>query len=97
MAKLVANEWAKLASDAIEVRQEERLDWSVKYEKPEYATDDRDDVEFVVGVLRSCSTSRDAGRTARAGQRGTVVIFGKTKGRGSARDKEVKTKVKAFL
>ena len=38
-----------------------------------------------------------AGRTARAGQRGTVVIFGKTKGRGSARDKEVKTKVKAFL
>ena len=38
-----------------------------------------------------------AGRTARAGQRGTVVIFGKMKGRGSARDKEVKTRVKAFL
>ena len=35
-----------------------------------------------------------AGRTARAGARGTVIIFGKAKGRGAAKDKEVVSRVK---
>jgi ATP-dependent RNA helicase MRH4, mitochondrial len=35
-----------------------------------------------------------AGRTGRAGQWGTVVVFGKSKGRGSAQDKEVMSKVR---
>lgn len=38
-----------------------------------------------------------AGRTARAGARGTVVIFGKAKGRGAGKDKEVVTRVKSLL
>lgn len=38
-----------------------------------------------------------AGRTGRAGARGTVVIFGKTKGRGVTKHKEVRKKVNALL
>lgn len=38
-----------------------------------------------------------AGRTARAGARGTVIIFGKSKGRGAGKDKEVVSRVKSLL
>ncbi|KAJ7867485.1 P-loop containing nucleoside triphosphate hydrolase protein [Mycena olivaceomarginata] len=38
-----------------------------------------------------------AGRTARAGANGRVVIFGKTAGRGSQRSKEVKQRIKALV
>lgn len=37
-----------------------------------------------------------AGRTGRAGKRGTVIVFGKAKGRGSEVHKELKTKVRAL-
>ncbi|OCH85617.1 P-loop containing nucleoside triphosphate hydrolase protein [Obba rivulosa] len=37
-----------------------------------------------------------AGRTGRAGGEGTVVVFGKSKGRGSERTREVRTKVRAL-
>lgn len=37
-----------------------------------------------------------AGRTGRAGSWGTVVVFGKTEGRGSSRDKEVMSKVRSL-
>ena len=37
-----------------------------------------------------------AGRTGRAGKRGTVVVFGKAKGRGSETHKELKAKVRAL-
>lgn len=37
-----------------------------------------------------------AGRSARAGQEGTVVLFGKTKGRGSQEGRDVRKRVKAF-
>lgn len=37
-----------------------------------------------------------AGRAARAGQHGRVVVFGKLKGRGSGTDKDVRQKVKAL-
>lgn len=37
-----------------------------------------------------------AGRTGRAGQRGTVVIFGKTKGRGVTKDKEARRRMHAL-
>ncbi|KAJ7768745.1 hypothetical protein B0H14DRAFT_2968287 [Mycena olivaceomarginata] len=38
-----------------------------------------------------------AGRTARAGANGRVVIFGKTAGRGSQRSKEVKQRIRALV
>ena len=38
-----------------------------------------------------------AGRSGRAGQNGNVVIFGKTKGRGSAQTKEAKRRVHALV
>jgi ATP-dependent RNA helicase MRH4 len=38
-----------------------------------------------------------AGRSGRAGQAGRVVIFGKTKGRGSERGREVKERVRALV
>lgn len=37
-----------------------------------------------------------AGRTGRAGEKGTVIIFGKSKGRGAGRDKETKSRVRAL-
>ena len=37
-----------------------------------------------------------AGRSGRAGEQGKVVVFGKTKGRGSEKTKEVRKKVKAL-
>jgi len=37
-----------------------------------------------------------AGRSGRAGRKGKVVVFGKEKGRGSDRDKDVKRKVRAL-
>ena len=37
-----------------------------------------------------------AGRTGRAGQDGTVVVFGKAKGRGSEKHREMKARVRAL-
>lgn len=37
-----------------------------------------------------------AGRTGRAGQDGTVVVFGKSKGRGSEKHREMKSRVRAL-
>jgi ATP-dependent RNA helicase MRH4, mitochondrial len=38
-----------------------------------------------------------AGRTGRAGSRGTVIVFGKTKGRGVTKYKEAKKKINALI
>ena len=38
-----------------------------------------------------------AGRSGRAGEKGKVVIFGKGKGRGAAKDREVRSRVKALV
>lgn len=38
-----------------------------------------------------------AGRSGRAGEKGKVVIFGKGKGRGAAKDRDVRSRVKALV
>ncbi|CAL1697235.1 unnamed protein product [Somion occarium] len=38
-----------------------------------------------------------AGRSGRAGEQGKVVVFGKSKGRGAGKDREVKSRVKALI
>ena len=52
---------------------------------------------FVVDAPRNnIDLLHRAGRTARAGLQGTVVIFGKAKGRGADLDKEVRQRVKTL-
>ena len=65
----LVNECEKLVSDAIDVRHDERREWSPEYtEKLENAADDvRDDDELVTGVRSSLSLSREGGRSPRGG------------------------------